>query len=112
MPKLEVSNVSEMETRADEVAAVLSLMGNPKRLMILCHLAEGEHSVGALAKAVGLSQSALSQHLARLREAGAVATRRESQSIYYHLADERVAEIMAALYDLFCRRGGGSQSGA
>jgi DNA-binding transcriptional ArsR family regulator len=101
-----------METRAEEVAAILSLMANPKRLMILCHLAEGEHSVGALAKAVGLGQSALSQHLARLRDAGAVATRRESQSIHYRLADERVAEIMAALYDLFCRRGGSRQSGA
>lgn len=93
----------QMETRAGEVAGLLSLMANPKRLMILCRLAEGEHAVGALAEAVGLGQSALSQHLARLREAGAVATRREGQTIHYRLADERVAQLMGALYDLFCR---------
>jgi DNA-binding transcriptional ArsR family regulator len=98
--------MAEMEARAEEVSALLTLMANPKRLLILCRLAEGERSVGALAAAVGLSQSALSQHLARLREAGVVATRREGQSIFYRLADERVRAVMDALYAVFC--GGGA----
>lgn len=92
-----------LEARAVEVAGVLSLMGNPKRLMILCRLAEGEASVGTLGKAVGLSQSALSQHLAKLRDAGLVATRREAQTVHYRLASPEAERVMAALYDVFCR---------
>lgn len=60
-------------------------------------------SVGALAEAVGLGQSALSQHLARLRDLGIVATRRESQTIYYRLASDEVRRLIAVLYDIYCR---------
>ncbi|PZX18937.1 ArsR family transcriptional regulator [Palleronia aestuarii] len=96
--------VSEMlETRAVAVAERLSLMANPKRLMILCRLAEGEQSVGALHGNLDLSQSALSQHLARLREAGIVATRRDGTSIYYSLSDPDTKAVMAALYEIFCK---------
>ena len=79
------------------------MVANAKRLLILCELAKGERSVGALQQAVDLSQSALSQHLARLREAGMVDTRRESQTIYYRISDPDLSVLMAALYEAFCK---------
>ena len=89
--------------KAAEVAAVLRLLSNEKRLLILCHLAqEGEVSVTPLARLVGLSQSALSQHLARLREDKLVSTRRDSQVLYYRIADDRVGRILSALYEIYC----------
>lgn len=95
-------DLAELEQRADHVAAKLGMMANGRRLTILCRLAEGEASVSELQSVVGISQSALSQHLARLREAGMVATRREAQTIYYSLADPEVRAVMTALYDIFC----------
>ena len=92
-----------LQARADHVAARLSLLANAKRLLILCELAKGERSVGALQQAVGLGQSALSQHLSKLREAGMVATRRESQTIHYRIDDRDTQVMMAALYEAFCR---------
>jgi DNA-binding transcriptional ArsR family regulator len=92
----------ELQQQAEYVAGRLGLMANPSRLLILCRLAEGEASVGEIQKRVGLSQSALSQHLARLREAGMVATRREAQTIHYRIADAEVEAMMRALYDVFC----------
>ena len=83
---------------------LLKAMANPSRLMILCQLAEGEKSVGEMEGVVGLSQSALSQHLAVLRRKGIVATRREAQSIFYTLASREVEEIMASLYRIFCAK--------
>nr|WP_246215906.1 metalloregulator ArsR/SmtB family transcription factor [Microvirga makkahensis] len=80
-------------------------LANERRLMILCRLVEwGEANVTTLAEAVGLSQSALSQHLAKLRDEGLVATRRESQTIWYRIADPRIEQLMATLYSLFCRQ--------
>jgi DNA-binding transcriptional ArsR family regulator len=70
--------------------------------MILCELSHGERSVGALSEAVPLSQSALSQHLAVLREEGLVATRREAQAIFYSLASVPVRRIIGLLYELYC----------
>jgi len=83
--------------RADEVAEILALLGNGKRLAILCHIAEAELSVGAIAERVELSQSALSQHLAKLRSSGLVRTRRDKQMIYYSCADGIVGPILSAL---------------
>ena len=97
--------IAELSERADHVAARLALLANAKRLLILCELARGEQSVGTLQRAVALSQSALSQHLARLRGAGVVDTRRESQTIHYRIADPEVKVLMAALYDAFCKDG-------
>jgi len=77
-------------------------MANKSRLMILCYLAEGEKSVSELQRHVGLRQSALSQHLAILRNAHIVRTRRSSQSVYYSLASQEVRAIMATLYQLYC----------
>jgi DNA-binding transcriptional ArsR family regulator len=71
-------------------------------LMILCELLKGEACVTELQKAVGLSQSSLSQHLARLRQDALVKTRRESRTIYYSLADDRVKRMIALLHDIFC----------
>ncbi|MDQ2069064.1 ArsR/SmtB family transcription factor [Natronospira bacteriovora] len=97
MPSLE-----EMEAHSDEAARVLKALANPNRLMVLCSLVNGERSVGQINEKVPLSQSALSQHLARFRQEGLVATRRESQTIYYRIADPKVLALMAKLYELYC----------
>ncbi|MFD1912068.1 ArsR/SmtB family transcription factor [Halodurantibacterium flavum] len=97
------ASVAALREKADHVASRLALVANSKRLLILCELVKGERSVGSLQSAVGLSQSALSQHLAKLREAGMVATRRESQTIYYRISDPDLETLMAALYDAFCK---------
>ena len=95
-------DATEIADKADHVAQRLSLLSNPNRLMILCKLAEGEQSVGALGAALDLSQSALSQHLAKLRTAGMVATRRERQTIHYRIDDPDTQALMRALYNVFC----------
>ena len=81
---------------------LLKALGNEQRLLILCNLLEGPLTVGALNARVDLSQSALSQHLALLREAGLVETRREAQSIYYSLPPGPVTRVMAVLQDIYC----------
>ena len=92
------------DRKAEEVAAILRALANPRRLMILCKLVEwGEANVGALAKAIGLSQSALSQHLAKMREEKLVDFRRESQTLWYRIADPRIEQLFATLHQLFCR---------
>jgi DNA-binding transcriptional ArsR family regulator len=92
-----------MADKAAEAAQLLKLLANENRLLVLCFLmVRGEMTVGALTSAVGLSQSALSQHLARLREDGLVTFRRESQTLYYRLADERAARVLSVLKDIFC----------
>jgi ArsR family transcriptional regulator len=92
----------EFAAKAGEAADLLRLLGHEARLMVLCQLVEGEHAVGALQESAGLSQSALSQHLAKLREAGLVATRREAQTIYYRLADPKAARVLETLAALYC----------
>jgi len=93
-----------LHERAEEVTERLATIANAKRLLVLCRLAEGEASVGELQAVTGLSQSALSQHLARLRAAGVVATRRQAQTIHYRLADPDMRALMAALYEIFCKQ--------
>lgn len=96
-------NHDDLAPRAAEAAAFLRLLANERRLLLLCRLdAAGEATVGELTALVGLSQSALSQHLARLREDGLVATRRAGTSIHYRLADPRIGRLIAALRDTFC----------
>jgi ArsR family transcriptional regulator, virulence genes transcriptional regulator len=95
-------NLRELQSKAEAVEALLKAVANRNRLIILCELLKGERSVSALQSAVGLSQSALSQHLARLREDDLVATRRESQTIYYSLASDRVSRLIGLLYELYC----------
>jgi DNA-binding transcriptional ArsR family regulator len=85
----------------EAAAALLTLLGNDKRLIIISHLVEGEMSVGAIADRVELSQSALSQHLAKLRRLGLVQTRRDRQMIYYSCRSEAVRSLLATLEEIF-----------
>lgn len=91
-----------MGAHAADAARLLKALANEKRLLLLCLLVEGERSVGELNARVDLSQSALSQHLAVLREDGLVTTRREAQTIYYALAPGPAQRIIATLHDIYC----------
>jgi DNA-binding transcriptional ArsR family regulator len=95
-------NVIELAPKAEQAESFLKALANRHRLMILCELHKGELSVATLQQAIGLSQSSLSQHLARLREDELVKTRRASQTIYYSLANTNVSRIIGLLYELFC----------
>jgi DNA-binding transcriptional ArsR family regulator len=90
-----------LQAKAREAGALLKAMGNERRLLILCQLAGGEKSVGELEEAIDLSQSALSQHLARLRKDGLVQTRRKAQTIFYSIDSAAAAAVMLALQDLW-----------
>ena len=96
-------DIAQLKQNAQRATALLKSMANEWRLLILCHLATGELSVGDLEKSIGLSQSALSQHLAILRRERLVTTRRSAQSIYYSLASGEAEAVMVTLYDLYCR---------
>lgn len=98
-------NAAQFEAQAAAAAKLLRALANERRLMILCQLAEGERSVGQLLPLVGLSQSALSQHLAVLREEEIVATRRESQVIWYRIADPGALKVVSTLAEIFCPPG-------
>jgi DNA-binding transcriptional ArsR family regulator len=100
MPDLR--RIDQMHDRAGDVAGFLKALGNEQRLVILCNLLEKPLSVGELNERVALSQSALSQHLAVLRDAGFVESRRESQSIFYSVAPGPVTRVMAVLQEVFC----------
>ncbi|MDV7340109.1 metalloregulator ArsR/SmtB family transcription factor [Terasakiella sp. A23] len=95
-------NIDGFANKALAAAELLKMMGNERRLMILCQLGNGEKSVGELEGLVGLKQSALSQHLAKLRAERLVATRRESQTVYYSLASSEVTALIETLYGLYC----------
>lgn len=95
-----------LKDRATEVAEILRALSNERRLMILCKLVEwGEANVTTLAAAVGLSQPALSQHLAKMRTEGLVGYRRESQTLWYRIADPRVERLLAVFHEMFCNPG-------
>ena len=97
-------NPHGLEKAATQVAGILRALANERRLMILCKLVEwGEGNVNSLAEAVGLSQSALSQHLAKMRDEGLVTYRRESQTLWYRIADPRLEELFATLHRLYCK---------
>ncbi|AXA85376.1 transcriptional regulator [Lysobacter oculi] len=91
-----------MRLHAADASRVLKALANEKRLLLLCQLVEGECSVGELNARVDLSQSALSQHLAVLRDEGLVTTRREAQTIYYALAEGPAQQILATLHGIYC----------
>lgn len=97
--------LAAFEENAARVADLLKALGNTRRLMVMCKLLEhGEVTVGALADDVGLSQSALSQHLAKMRAEGLVSFRRESQTLWYRIADPRCEVLLATLYNLYCTK--------
>ncbi|SFK80663.1 ArsR/SmtB family transcription factor [Shimia haliotis] len=93
---------SEMAENARSAAAYLKTLAHEGRLMILCHLGTGEKSVGELEELLDLRQAAVSQMLARLRDEGLVATRRDGKTIYYTLSDPSTAQVISLLYNLFC----------
>ena len=95
---------ADMAARAAEAAAFLKTLAHEGRLMILCHLATGERSVGELEDLLDLRQAAVSQMLARLRDEGQVATRRDGKTIYYRLADENTAQVIGFLHSIFCKQ--------
>ena len=101
-----------MRSHADDASRLLKALANPRRLLILCLLAGGERSVGEINEQVDLSQSALSQHLAVLRDEGLVHTRREAQAIYYSLASGPAFEVIQTLHRIYCApAAGGAKRG-
>jgi ArsR family transcriptional regulator, virulence genes transcriptional regulator len=95
-------NIAHLKPHAQAAAALLKALANENRLMILCTLAAGELSVGELNERIPLSQSALSQHLAGLREAGLVATRKEAQTVFYRLEGTEAIQVIAVLQSIYC----------
>jgi DNA-binding transcriptional ArsR family regulator len=95
---------NQLQRRAREASELLKTLGNAHRLMILCQLADGEKSVGELVRSIGLSQSALSQHLARLRRDRLVSTRRSAQTIHYAIAGAEARAVLQTLHGLYCGR--------
>jgi len=93
---------TDMQAHAADAASLMKALGNESRLMILCLLIEGERSVSDLNEIIPLSQSALSQQLGRLRQQGLVKTRRESQTIFYALADGPTDRVIHLLHDIYC----------
>ena len=104
MAEFEASDLKLMRKNATAAAALLRAISHEARLLVLCELANGERSVGELVERSGLSQSALSQHLAKLREERLVATRREAQTIHYRIADQRAWRLLRVLDDIYCRK--------
>ena len=95
------SHATDLQERAQAACSLLKAMSNENRLMILCNLVHGEKTVGELEVGIGLSQSALSQHLAVLRQTNLVSTRRNAQSIYYSLAGQEAKSVIETLYGIF-----------
>jgi DNA-binding transcriptional ArsR family regulator len=103
MKKRTDAGIAGLARKASDAAQLLKLLANENRLQILCQLAiSREVSVGQLADEVGLSQSALSQHLAKMRDEGLLATRRNAQSVFYRISDPNAARVLALLKDIYC----------
>lgn len=102
MDKFMNTEQQKLLENATEVAGILKQLSNPYRLMILCCLSDNELTVGDLNQRIDLSQSALSQHLAKLRESNIVTTRRESQTIFYRIANPKIEELLRVLHAKFC----------
>jgi DNA-binding transcriptional ArsR family regulator len=93
-----------MEQAADEASALLKALSNRHRLLIICQLIDGEHSVGELAEFLSLRDSTVSQHLALLRKDGLVSARRDAQTIFYSIASEPARDVLKTLYQAYCTR--------
>jgi len=100
--KIRSKSINELKPSLEEVSGVLKSLSNQHRLLILCLLSEGEMSVGQLSEHIELDQSPLSQHLARLRSESLVKTRKESQTVYYSIADPNVGKIIDTLHSIYC----------
>ena len=95
-------DLNQMAQSATRASALMKTLGHKDRLMILCHLAAGEKSVGQIADLLEIPQSPLSQHLSRMRKEGLVDTRREAQTIFYSLKSGEASRIVEVLYELYC----------
>lgn len=105
MDTLFPQSLERLQANALAAEALLKSLGNAHRLMILCHLSQGERGVGELEAVLDLSQSALSQHLAKLRAQGLVSTRREGTAVYYAMKDAKALAVLETLYRLYCEPG-------
>lgn len=105
-------DILRMQSMAPAASVILKAMANERRLMVLSHIANGEKSVGELERLIGLSQSALSQHLARLRRDGLVRTRRQAQTIYYRVTNPDVMALLETVQRLELAVRGDLQGGA
>lgn len=106
MDMITSTSFDAMRKNSGKAADYLAMLSSRPRLLILCHLVEdGELSVGELSDRVGLSQSALSQHLAKLRGQELVAFRRQAQTLYYRVEDARAERLLKVLHELFCEEG-------
>lgn len=99
---LPMSDTDDLAARAGDAARLLKLLASERRLLILCELAHGEACVTALSARVGLAQSALSQHLAKMRAEGLVAFRRDGQTLHYRIENPAAERILRLLQDVFC----------
>ena len=95
-----------MAVAAQQASDLMKTLGHKDRLMVLCHLASGEKSVGELAALLEIPQSPLSQHLARMRKENLVVTRRDAQTIYYSIASDEAAAMVTLMHDLYCGNDG------
>jgi len=108
---LMTTSIDKLQENAQRASSLLKAMSNQHRLLILCQLIHGEKSVGELEGIIGLSQSALSQHLARLRRDNLVQTRRSAQTIFYSLKGEEASAVIQTLYGLYCANSGSVTDG-
>jgi DNA-binding transcriptional ArsR family regulator len=97
-------NVNEMRNNVESSAAFLKLLSNPTRLLVLCNLIESERCVGDLERDLDISQSALSQHLSKMRDEGIVKSEKQGQHVFYSISDSNVVDIINVLYKLFCKK--------
>lgn len=95
-------DLATMQASAANACALLKVLANPDRLLLMCQLSQGELSVGEMEEQLGIYQPTLSQQLGVLRESGLVTTRREGKSIFYSMASPQALAVMAVLYEQFC----------
>lgn len=100
--KLNPMTLHQMQANASKAEALLKMLANSRRLMVLCHLVTGEKSVGELEEKLEISQSALSQHLAKLRAEGIVDFRKEGTTALYRITDDDALKLLESLYDIYC----------
>ncbi len=105
MAQMMTIDTEKLDANAREAAGLLAAMANENRLRILCRLLEGEVSVNELAEQIGMTQSALSQQLGKLRALRLVDTRRDARQIYYRLASSEVSRVLETLYGIYCEPG-------
>lgn len=104
MNAFSAADLKVMRKHAGQAASIMRALSHEARLRVLCELVDGERTAGDLVERSGLSQSALSQHLAKLRDEGLVATRREAQVIFYRLDDPKASRLLGVLHEIYCRR--------